>query len=166
MKNKKGFTLIELLAVLVILGIVSFIAVPNVVELINGNKKETILSDARKMLSQAKYEVATNKSVRDIGSYTYYLSDLAAAADLKMDPNGNPYDTANSYVKYAKINNVDTYCVYLVSREQGENRLGDIKMIVGQTNAGKTCSPTDSSTGSCTCVSESNLFSRDRAYLE
>ena len=46
---KKGFTRIELLAVLVILGVISFIAVPNVVELINGNKKDTMLSDARKM---------------------------------------------------------------------------------------------------------------------
>lgn len=51
MKNRKGFTLVELLAVIVILGIIALIAVPNVLGTLNKSKgklsqvqKETILS--------------------------------------------------------------------------------------------------------------------------
>ena len=36
--NKKGFTLVELLAVIVILGIIALITVPNVLKTINNSK--------------------------------------------------------------------------------------------------------------------------------
>ena len=152
MNNKKGFTLVELLAVLVILGIVSFIAVPNVIELINGNKKDAILGDARKMISYAKSEVLVNKIYRDSGSHKFKLNELNKN-DLKSDPDGNDYDNDNSYVMYTKVDNVDTYCVYLKSTS----------MVVGQTSIGGKC--TSTSVSDCTCVKEIDLFSRDKVYM-
>lgn len=44
MKNKKGFTLIELLAVIVILGVLLGIAIPQVTKYINNSKKESFVS--------------------------------------------------------------------------------------------------------------------------
>ena len=39
--NKKGFTLVELLLVLVIIGIILIITVPNILEAIDANKQES-----------------------------------------------------------------------------------------------------------------------------
>ena len=50
MKNRKGFTLIELLAVIVILGLISMIAIPNIIGLSTGIKKDQMLDDAKKIV--------------------------------------------------------------------------------------------------------------------
>ena len=62
-RNRNGFTLVELLAVIVILGIIMLIAVPNVVGVIDNNRKETYLSDAKKMVTMAEYATRTNTSI-------------------------------------------------------------------------------------------------------
>ena len=116
--NKNGFTLIELLAVVVILGIMSLIAVPNVISIIDNNKKDIILSDARKLISQAKYQVNVNKEIRETLNYTFYFNVLNANNDIKKDPDGGNY-TNESYVKYTVDNNgIANYCVYLIGSKR------------------------------------------------
>ena len=46
--NKKGFTLIELLGVIIILSIIMLIAIPNVTSVLEKNKRENYIADAKK----------------------------------------------------------------------------------------------------------------------
>ena len=54
MKNKEGFTLVELLAVIAILAILVIIALPNVINRFNKTQKETFLTEAMKVYSEAE----------------------------------------------------------------------------------------------------------------
>ena len=137
MKNKKGFTLIELLAVIVILGILSLIAVPNVISIIDNNKKDTMLGDARKLISQAKYQVNINKEIRDSKNYVFLLMNLAEDDDLSRDPDGDKY-WVSSYVQY-KVDDsgIATYCIFL----------GGNKRKIASSTGG--------------CVMENELFNRN-----
>lgn len=50
--NKKGFTLIELLAVVVIIGILMVVAIPNVIRYITNSRKDTMVSIAQEYANQ------------------------------------------------------------------------------------------------------------------
>ena len=56
MNNKKGFTLIELLAVVIILGILMIIAVPAVSQYIDGSRKSSYVSTAKR-LAGSRYNI-------------------------------------------------------------------------------------------------------------
>ena len=65
--NKKGFTLVEVLAVVVILGIIMLIAIPNVNKLIMRNKKENceamkknIINATKNYFSDYRYKISVN----------------------------------------------------------------------------------------------------------
>ena len=60
MKNKKGFTLVELLAVIAILAILVIIALPNVINMYNKAQKETFLTEAKKVHSEAEKRFISN----------------------------------------------------------------------------------------------------------
>ena len=116
--NKKGFTLVELLSVMVILGIISMIAVPNVVKIMADNKKEKVINDGLSMIALAKQKIAGDYDLREqvtVTGYNYTLDFIDKTKDIVNDPNGLAYDRTNSYVKVYKTGGVITYCVYLKS---------------------------------------------------
>lgn len=120
MVNKKGFTLMELLAVILILGILSLIAVPNVISIVENNKKDIMLSDARKLISQAKYQVNINKDIRDdndgdrLVGHKFYFNELNTKNDIKTEPDSSANYDSTSYVYYnVSDSGIATYCVYL-----------------------------------------------------
>ena len=126
--NNKGFTLVEILAVVVILGMVMAIAIPNVSKLIKINEgnnyeqlKSTIMSAAKMYISDHKYEIVVNGScsnpsdkisISKINTYDVIddklvISELVDDGNIKTDKVGNiiyPYDKekkldlSNSYV--------------------------------------------------------------------
>ncbi len=125
MKNRKGFTLVELLAVIVILGVIMLIAVPNVVSMIDRNKKRTYIEDARNMVTMAEYMLRSDTSIALPTNSEILVLPLSTInnGDLDIDPEGNEYSTDNSYVAIMKDSNgFDEYWVNLVGINGRENR--------------------------------------------
>lgn len=60
MKNKKAFTLIELLAVIVILGVLLSIAIPQVSQYITNSKKEGFVSGAKLFIDSLRNDTTVN----------------------------------------------------------------------------------------------------------
>ena len=148
--NKKGFTLIELLAVILVISLISLVAIPNIVGLQDGIKKDQMLDDAKKLISMAKYVVNTDYEIRNLTktennicvsgvSCVLTLSMLNTNGDISGDPDSitsPPSNYSAGSVKYTIENNTVKYCVYLEG----------IKRKIGN--------------GSNDCVLEENLYSR------
>ena len=107
MKNK-GFTLIELLAVIVILAIISLIATPTILNIVNGTKEE---ANKRSIDMYAKavenaivqYQMKENKkttSFEQIEKYIKYEGD-------KVECEVNIYEDGNIYLSKCRVNNGD-----------------------------------------------------------
>ena len=97
---KKGFTLIELLATLTILGIIMAIAVPNVMSILDKNKRTTYLEDAKKLVTQAEYKFRMSQSIDKPadGECVVFRMKSLDVSEIKKGPEGSLYDTENSFV--------------------------------------------------------------------
>ncbi len=71
--NNKGFTLIEVLAVMVILGIVLMISVPNVSQYITRSRRSSYITDAKRYVEAARGEVETERMKITSKNTCYYI---------------------------------------------------------------------------------------------
>lgn len=125
MKKRNGFTLIELLAVIVILGIIMMIAIPNVISTVEKQEKNSYISDANKLITMAKYALRTNTDIpypdpdQVVILYFSYIDN----GDVETDPEGRTYDLEQSYValKHTDDNYIE-YWVQLVGVDARGNR--------------------------------------------
>ncbi len=103
MKDKRGFTLIELLAVVVILGVIMLIAVPNILSTLDKNKKDSFLKDAQRMVSAAEYKLASPNVAEPTTNniVVIALKDLPTAS-IEDSPYGNKYSPTKSFVAITK----------------------------------------------------------------
>jgi prepilin-type N-terminal cleavage/methylation domain-containing protein len=143
-KRKKGFTLIELLAVIIVLGVILTIALPNIIYIISKarrdaceKQKDLIIDATRKYVLQNEKNIIWTSNVT-----TIYLSDLQnsniLSNPLKNPMGGNFNNTIGvtvtknnnqySYVINDSICQTDTYTDYIIS--QGINKP---KIITGMT---------------------------------
>ena len=107
--NKKGFTLVELIAVVVIIGIISLLAAPNIVNLMDSSKKSEFVSDAKEFISRAKYMEKLEKynlgneyfSIQDSDNKPYekkiLLRNIINISDYSS-PYNSEYESDLSYV--------------------------------------------------------------------
>ncbi|MDD3241501.1 MAG: type II secretion system protein [Bacilli bacterium] len=103
--NKKGFTLVELIAVMVVLSVIMVISIPNVVAMLDKQKKNTYISDAKKLVSKVKTEIRSNDNIAWPNTTNpitiIYLNDVYDG-DIKKDPEGNSYSLTKSFVAITK----------------------------------------------------------------
>jgi type IV pilus assembly protein PilA len=104
MKSKKGFTLVELLAVIVVLGIILVIAIPNVLGIIDNARKDSFAATAKMMASQAKTVAATNPMyVPSANGYGRIIPwAVLNLENVSKDVDNGSYDAGNSYVVVVK----------------------------------------------------------------
>ena len=124
--NKKGFTLIELLGVIIILSIIMLIAIPNIASMIQKNKKQTYIVDAKKMVSLVQYSFrkgSINKPAEG-SSVTVTLLQLSTS-DVEKDSDGKPYHDTKSYVKVTRTNGYLKYRVQLVTCSNTNSNICD-----------------------------------------
>lgn len=121
--NKQGFTLVELLGVIAILSIIMLIAIPNVTSVLDKNKKENYLADAKKLVTQAEYEIRSSNIEKPSSSNIIKIRlSYIGTSDVSKDPDGNKYDAENSYVIVVRKNGYLEYYVNLVTIVDGENK--------------------------------------------
>ena len=97
MLKDKGFTLIELLAVIVILGVIMTIAIPNIISTLDKNKKETFLEDAKQMISSAEYKIRSDTSINYPDQYSVVVIKMESLDNFELS--SSPYDTYYSKEK-------------------------------------------------------------------
>ncbi len=85
LKNKKGFTLIELLAVVIILGVIMTIAIPNIVSTLDKNKRDSFIKDAKRAVTSAEYTIRSDTKYEWPDSHTALVFKLSSLKNLDIE---------------------------------------------------------------------------------
>ena len=82
--NNRGFTLIELLAVIIVLGVVMVISVPNIIGTMNTAKAKSFKIYSEIILTMAQEEYATD----NINGETFQVGKIYSLDDLGLKTDG------------------------------------------------------------------------------
>ena len=108
MKNNKGFTLVELLAVIAILAILVIIALPNVLKMFNDAKKNSFLTEAKTVYSEAgKKYISDSIAFPSNNEHIYCKSKTDSLNPLNLSGRG-----INYYIKTDSNGNINTVVVW------------------------------------------------------
>ena len=162
--NSKGFTLIELLAVIVILGILMIVAIPQVTKYIENSKKNTYADTAKSYIDSARYMLLNDDFTAKNNSSTCTLPEEGGTiyiklGDIKLEKGGTnssygkTFDLTNSFVEVKNNNGKFEYSIFI--RDSGNNGTADItpETEVDQTKIKKGSAPsTKLPSGKATCT--------------
>lgn len=125
--NKKGFTLVELLAMLVVLGILMAVTVPNISGILSQSKSNIIKEDVNKMVDTTKVKISSNKKINNPENgkcLIFTLDYLNDSDDYREGPNGGKYDFFGSFVIVKREGSKYKYYVRLVEKNTGSPNYG------------------------------------------
>ena len=106
--KKQGFTLVELLAVIAILAILVIIAIPNVLKMFNDAKKNSFLTEAKTVYSEAgKKYISDSITSPGNNEHIYCKSKTDSLNPLNLSGRG-----INYYIKTDSNGNVNTIVVW------------------------------------------------------
>lgn len=102
-KNNKGFTLIELLAVIVIMGVLMMVAIPQVTKYIENSKKDAYAETSKAYINAVRYALLNDElteSLPESGeSTTVTLDKVKVESGGEKSPYGKTIKKSNSCVK-------------------------------------------------------------------
>lgn len=134
MKNK-GFTLIELIAVVTVLGLIMLIAVPSTINILEKNKKESFINDAKKVMRLVEAEdqksnytysgFVINKNSSDSNIYYYTIPNTKDITTSEID-DISPYNNQYTIVVVTACNcgSIRYYRIYMTD---GKKQLHAVK---------------------------------------
>ena len=124
--NKRGFTLVELIAMMVVLGILMAITIPNITGILKNNRENIAVEDINKMVSSAKtkFEIGEAKYPKLNECVVMSLKYLDNNNDYQTGVNGGTYNKMESAIVAKKVrlpegSNVYKYYVRLVEELNG-----------------------------------------------
>lgn len=130
--NQRGFTLVELLAVMVILGIIMAIALPNVTGILYKNRSSTYVEDAKKLVTTAEYKFrGSNTGIIKPADGQCIAMNLAYLdnSEFEEPPNGGEYLKNQSFVIIKRNGTSYEYYVQLAEQLKGGSATRGIPFI-------------------------------------
>ncbi len=160
MKNNKGFTLVEILAMLVILGLLMAVAIPNISGILNNNRKNAYRSDATNMVDTAKIKVAKGnvKKPAQGKCVIMTLAYLDQAENIVEGPYGGDYLPYYSFVILRRKDNKYEYYARLVEQIKENSYYGIALGTVTEIN--------QEGSESVNKINEADLYDLEHATLD
>lgn len=102
-KNNKGFTLIELLAVIVIMGVLMMVAIPQVTKYIENSKKDAYAETSKAYINAVRYALLNDELAESLpesgNSTTVSLNEVKVESGGEQSPYGKTIKKSDSCVK-------------------------------------------------------------------
>lgn len=123
MKNNKGFTLVEVLAMLLVLGIIVGITIPNITGILGSQKENILIEDAKKLINDAETQMTINskikKPVNSSQCVIFTLDYLDKNEDVVKGNDNAVYSRTMSVVVVSKHGKQYDYKVRLLENVDG-----------------------------------------------